>query len=116
VERNPDILCEQALKEKEIRGPQAYVRSATGGPFTVRPCLERIRADTLVGMAFSNIIALAIILTAAATLQEAGVFSVETSAQAAGAQADRGRVCVHHIRPGALWGLACWQSLYSRGR
>src|SRR4029453_16836506 len=44
---------------------------------------ERIRADTLVGMAFSNIIALAIILTAAATLHEAGVFSVETSAQAA---------------------------------
>jgi Mn2+/Fe2+ NRAMP family transporter len=37
----------------------------------------------LVGMALSNVIALAIMLTTAATLHEAGIFAVETSAQAA---------------------------------
>jgi NRAMP (natural resistance-associated macrophage protein)-like metal ion transporter len=45
--------------------------------------LARIRADTLAGMAFSNLIAIAIIITTAATLHANGVTSVETSAQAA---------------------------------
>ena len=52
-------------------------------PKQARNAFERIRADTLVGMAFSNLIALAIIVTAAATLNKAGITSVETSAQAA---------------------------------
>jgi Mn2+/Fe2+ NRAMP family transporter len=52
-------------------------------PRQARNAFERIRADTLVGMAFSNLIAIAIIVTTAATLNKAGVTSVETSAQAA---------------------------------
>jgi Mn2+/Fe2+ NRAMP family transporter len=43
----------------------------------------RIRADTLVGMAFSNVIAIAIIITTAATLHGNGVTDIESSAQAA---------------------------------
>jgi Mn2+/Fe2+ NRAMP family transporter len=43
----------------------------------------RIRADTLAGMAFSNLIAVAIIVATAATLHANGVTSIETSAQAA---------------------------------
>jgi NRAMP (natural resistance-associated macrophage protein)-like metal ion transporter len=43
----------------------------------------RIRIDTLVGMAFSNIIAIAIIITTAATLHSHGKTNIETSAQAA---------------------------------
>src|SRR5262249_36014012 len=43
----------------------------------------RIRADTLVGMGFSNLIAIAIMITTAATLHAGGVTNVETSAQAA---------------------------------
>jgi NRAMP (natural resistance-associated macrophage protein)-like metal ion transporter len=43
----------------------------------------RIRVDTLVGMAFSNLIAVAIIMTTAATLHAHGKTNVETSAQAA---------------------------------
>ena len=39
---------------------------------------ERIRADTLAGMAFSNIIALAIICATAATLNKAGVVAIES--------------------------------------
>src|SRR3954454_20532675 len=44
---------------------------------------SRIRADTLVGMAFSNVIALSIIITAAATLHAGGKTDIQTSAQAA---------------------------------
>jgi Mn2+/Fe2+ NRAMP family transporter len=43
----------------------------------------RIRADTLAGMAFSNLIAIAIIVTTAATFHAHGVTNIETSAQAA---------------------------------
>ena len=46
---------------------------------------SRIRADTIIGMAFSNVIALAIIFVAAATLGAAGVTDIQTSAQAASA-------------------------------
>ena len=45
--------------------------------------LDRIELDTLVGMGFSNLVALAIMLTAAATLHAAGTINIETSAQAA---------------------------------
>jgi len=47
--------------------------------------LRRIRIDTAVGMAFSNIIAVAIIMTTAATLHTAGVREIQSSAQAAAA-------------------------------
>jgi NRAMP (natural resistance-associated macrophage protein)-like metal ion transporter len=47
------------------------------------PQLERIELDTLIGMAFSNLVALAIMLTAAATLHAANITDIETSAQAA---------------------------------
>ena len=43
----------------------------------------RIRMDTLVGMAFSNIIGIAIIMTTAATLHANGKTNIDTSAQAA---------------------------------
>lgn len=43
----------------------------------------RIRADTLAGMAFSNLIAISIMVTTAATLNAHGVTNIETSAQAA---------------------------------
>ena len=44
---------------------------------------RRIRIDTLLGMAFSNLIAIAIIITTAATLHEKGVTDIQSSAQAA---------------------------------
>ncbi len=44
---------------------------------------HRIRVDTIVGMAFSNLIAISIIITAAATLHATGKTDIETSAQAA---------------------------------
>jgi Mn2+/Fe2+ NRAMP family transporter len=49
----------------------------------VRHHLRRIKADTLVGMTFSNLIAFFIILSTAATLHAAGVTDIQTSSQAA---------------------------------
>ena len=44
---------------------------------------RRIRIDTLVGMAFSNLIGIAIMVTTAATLHAHGIANVQSSAQAA---------------------------------
>ena len=44
---------------------------------------QRIRLDTVIGMGFSNLIALCIIITTAATLHSEGVTDVQSSAQAA---------------------------------
>ncbi len=45
--------------------------------------LKRIKLDTVIGMAFSNLVAFCIILTTAATLAAHGVHDIQTSAQAA---------------------------------
>jgi NRAMP (natural resistance-associated macrophage protein)-like metal ion transporter len=47
--------------------------------------LARIRTDTFIGMAFSNIVAFFIILTTAVTLHASGATDIQTSAQAANA-------------------------------
>ena len=45
--------------------------------------LARLRADTAAGMGFSNVIAVAIIMTTAATLHAHGVTNIQSSSQAA---------------------------------
>ena len=52
-------------------------------PREAGPELERIRLDTLVGMAFSTIVSLAIVFATAATLNAHGITDIATSAQAA---------------------------------
>ena len=57
-------------------------------PLRLTPCLaapqfKRIRADTVVGMGVSNLIAICIIYATAATLHQAGVTNIQTSSQAA---------------------------------
>ena len=47
--------------------------------------LQRIKIDTVVGMGFSNLVALFIMLTTAATLGAHGITQIESSAQAASA-------------------------------
>ena len=49
------------------------------------PELRRIRLDTVIGMAFSNLIAIAIVMTTAATLHAHGITDISSSAQAAAA-------------------------------
>jgi Mn2+/Fe2+ NRAMP family transporter len=65
------------IKAERIRKP--LLKEPGQGPAALR----RIRLDTLVGMALSNLVALAIMVTCAATLHAGGVRSVETAAQAA---------------------------------
>jgi NRAMP (natural resistance-associated macrophage protein)-like metal ion transporter len=48
-----------------------------------RQHLRRIKWDSAVGMGFSNLVAFFIILSTAATLHQAGVINIQTSAQAA---------------------------------
>jgi NRAMP (natural resistance-associated macrophage protein)-like metal ion transporter len=80
---SPYLFFWQASQEvEEIRAARErkpLIRAPNQGPDAV----ERIRLDTLVGMAFSNLVALAIIFTTAATLHSNGITNVETSAQAA---------------------------------
>lgn len=52
-------------------------------PRVAGPELSRIRIDTLVGMAFSTLVSLAIVFATAATLHAHGITDIETSAQAA---------------------------------
>jgi len=88
---SPYLFFWQAAAEMEDR--RSAASGATGGearessppPFgaEVRTQLRRIRWDTYVGMAFSNLIAFFIILSTAATLHAAGLTHIQTSAQAA---------------------------------
>ncbi len=52
-------------------------------PSSASPELKRIRIDTLVGMAFSTLVSLAIVFATAATLHASGVRDITTSSQAA---------------------------------
>lgn len=82
---SPYLFFWQASQEvEEVRADpaaQPLVRAPAQAPRE----FERIRLDTAVGMAFSNLVALAIIITTAATLHAHGVTEIETSAQAASA-------------------------------
>ena len=80
---SPYLLFWQASQEAEdiraVPERQVLKRTPEQGP----DALKRIELDTLIGMGVSNFIALAIILTTAATLNAAGITDIETSAQAA---------------------------------
>jgi Mn2+/Fe2+ NRAMP family transporter len=52
-------------------------------PHQAESALARIRLDTYFGMAFSNLVAIAIIVTTAATLHAHGITNIQTSSQAA---------------------------------
>jgi NRAMP (natural resistance-associated macrophage protein)-like metal ion transporter len=80
---SPYLFFWQASQEAEDVKANHERKPLVRAPKQATGAFERIRADTLVGMAFSNVIALAIMITTAAALHEAGVFAVETSAQAA---------------------------------
>ena len=82
---SPYLFFWQASEEVEQEREDARARPLKIAPEQAPPELRRIRTDTYVGMAFSNLVALAIVITAAATLHAHGVTDIETSAQAAAA-------------------------------
>ena len=80
---SPYLFFWQASQEAEDQRVDATKRPLIEKHYGAQKEFHRIRADTIVGMAFSNLIALSIIVTAAATLHAAGKTDIQTSAQAA---------------------------------
>ncbi|HVW92344.1 MAG TPA: divalent metal cation transporter [Devosia sp.] len=72
--------AEEEVEDEHERPEQAPLVEA---PLQAPRELFRIRYDTVIGMALSNLVALAIVVTTAATLNAHGVTTIETSAQAA---------------------------------
>ena len=64
-------------------GQEVEDRSGRESPAQTLRQLRRIKLDTLIGMAVSNLVAFFIILCAAVTLHDAGITDIQTSAQAA---------------------------------
>jgi NRAMP (natural resistance-associated macrophage protein)-like metal ion transporter len=79
---SPYLFFWQAAQEVEEAASAASGGKRANAASTGRQ-LRRIEFDTIAGMTFSNLIALAIIVSAAATLHPAGITHIETSAQAA---------------------------------
>ena len=80
---SPYLFIWQSSQEAEEQRIDPEKKPLKINPSTRDEEFSRIRVDTLVGMAFSNIIAIAIIITTAATLHAHGKTNIETSAQAA---------------------------------
>lgn len=80
---SPYLFFWQASQEVEEVKNNRGEKSLKRAPIQARQQLGRIRIDTYVGMAFSNIVAFFIILTAASTLHVHGITEISSSAQAA---------------------------------
>ncbi len=80
---SPYLFFWQASQEVERTIEEPGAEPLLRAPRQADGELDRIRIDTYVGMAFSNIVALFIIITAAATLHASGHTDIQTSAQAA---------------------------------
>jgi NRAMP (natural resistance-associated macrophage protein)-like metal ion transporter len=80
---SPYLFFWQASQEAEDQRVDVKKQPLIDKHYGAQREFHRIRADTIVGMAFSNLIALAIIITAAAALHAAGKTNIQTSAQAA---------------------------------
>ncbi len=80
---SPYLFFWQASQEVEdsIRRPQEQALRLH--PAYVTEHLSRIKQDTFVGMTFSNVIALCIVIATAVTLNQQGITNIQTSAQAA---------------------------------
>jgi NRAMP (natural resistance-associated macrophage protein)-like metal ion transporter len=80
---SPYLFFWQAAEEVEDEKENLAAKPLVKAPQQAPRELARIQLDTIVGMGFSNIIALFIMLTTAATLNAHGVKDIQTSSQAA---------------------------------
>src|SRR5262249_20894425 len=79
---SPYLFFWQAAQEVEDLRADHHAQPLKQAPRQAPRELERIRLDTYIGMALSNLVALAIIITTAATLHRNGITDVQTSPQA----------------------------------
>jgi NRAMP (natural resistance-associated macrophage protein)-like metal ion transporter len=80
---SPYLFFWQAAQEAEDTRVHPVRRPLLQKPEQGQDALERIRVDTIAGMAFSNLVALAILVTSAVTLHAQGITDIGTAAQAA---------------------------------
>ena len=80
---SPYLFFWQASQEVEDSHRRPNVVALRDHPEYVSEHLSRIKQDTFVGMTFSNVIALCIVVATAVTLNEHGITAIQTSAQAA---------------------------------
>jgi NRAMP (natural resistance-associated macrophage protein)-like metal ion transporter len=80
---SPYLFFWQAGEEVEEEKENPLAHPLKKAPKEAPRELARIRLDTWLGMGFSNLIALCIVLTTAATLNVHGITNIETSSQAA---------------------------------
>ena len=80
---SPYLFFWQASQEVEELDADPAAGALAHAPEGADEHLRRIKIDTYLGMAFSNVVAFCIMLAAAATLNVAGVTDIQTSAQAA---------------------------------
>jgi NRAMP (natural resistance-associated macrophage protein)-like metal ion transporter len=80
---SPYLFFWQAGQEVEDEQESPAAHPLLDAPDQAPYELQRIELDTVVGMALSNIVALFIVITTAATLHAHGVTDIQTSAQAA---------------------------------
>jgi Mn2+/Fe2+ NRAMP family transporter len=82
---SPYLFFWQASQEVEDQHANPQAKKLKDAPDQASANFRRIKLDTLIGMAFSNLVAFFIILTTAVTLHQHGVTEIHTSAQAASA-------------------------------
>jgi NRAMP (natural resistance-associated macrophage protein)-like metal ion transporter len=80
---SPYLFFWQAAQEAERQQEDPAQQPLLAAPRQARRELGRIRLDTYIGMALSNLIAIFIVITTAATLHAAGQTDIATSSQAA---------------------------------
>jgi Mn2+/Fe2+ NRAMP family transporter len=79
---SPYLFFWQAAQEIEEE-KRSHAKPLFVTPDEAGPALKEIRDDTLIGMAFSTIISVAIIFATAATLHKNGITNIDSAAQAA---------------------------------
>lgn len=80
---SPYLFFWQASQEAEDLREHPRRQPLTKAPEQAPNAVARIRLDTLVGMGFSNLVALAIMVTGAAALHAHGITGVDSAARAA---------------------------------
>ena len=80
---SPYLFFWQASQEVEDSRRRPEAAELRSHPSYVAEHLSRIKQDTFIGMTFSNLIALCIVIATAVTLNAHGITNIQTSAQAA---------------------------------
>ena len=79
---SPYLFFWQSAQEVEEQH-RRHVKPLMVSPRSAGPELRRIRTDTLLGMTFSNLTAIVIVIATAATLHQAGITQIDSAVQAA---------------------------------